>query len=141
MSRIFRALVFQGVGALDAFQAGAFRALYEKLRSDDEKDNNANEPLFDIIAGTSIGAINAAILVSYVLENKTWKGSAKRLDFWRYISTPTSELSEALKQWRAEKEKGNASVASEAQSELWVQMDGRNCLFIYVHSSHFDSIF
>jgi hypothetical protein len=49
--------------------------------------------------------INAAILVSYVLENKTWKGSAKRLDFWRYILTPTSELSEALKQWRAEREK------------------------------------
>ncbi|HEY7571778.1 MAG TPA: patatin-like phospholipase family protein [Nitrososphaeraceae archaeon] len=111
---IQRALVFQGGGALGAFQAGAFKALYEKLRSDDEKDNSANEPLFDIIAGTSIGAINAAILISYVLENKTWEGSAKRLeDFWEYISTPTPELSEALKQWRTEKEKGNASVASE----------------------------
>jgi predicted acylesterase/phospholipase RssA len=112
--RIQRALVFQGGGAVGAFQAGAFKALYEKLRSDDEKDVDANKPLFDIIAGTSIGAINAAILVSYVLENKTWKGAAKRLeDFWRYISTPTPELSEALKQWRAEKKKGNASVASE----------------------------
>jgi predicted acylesterase/phospholipase RssA len=110
---IQRALVFQGGGALGAFQAGAFKALYEKL-SDDEKGNTANRPLFDIIAGTSIGAINAAILVSYVLENKTWEGSAKRLeDFWRYISTPTPQISEALKQWKAEKEKGNASVASE----------------------------
>lgn len=115
-----RALVFQGGGALGAFQAGAFKALYEKLRSDDENDSSADKPLFDIIAGTSIGAINAAILVSYVLENKTWKGSAKRLeDFWRYISTPTPELSEALKQWGAEKEKGNALVASEESARRY----------------------
>jgi patatin-like phospholipase/acyl hydrolase len=31
-------------------------------------------PIFDIIAGTSIGAINAAILVSYVVENQTCEG-------------------------------------------------------------------
>ena len=31
-------------------------------------------PIFDIIAGTSIGAINAAILVSYVVENQTYEG-------------------------------------------------------------------
>ena len=70
--------------------------------------------LFDIIAGTSIGAINAAILVGYFLENKTWKGSAKRLeDFWKYLSTPTPQISEALKQWKVEKEKGNPLVSSE----------------------------
>jgi NTE family protein len=46
------------------------------------------EPIFHIVAGTSIGAINAAILVSYVKENKTWDGSGKRLvDFWEYLST------------------------------------------------------
>lgn len=65
---------------LGAYQAGAFRALYEKLEKErGNKDRGDDEPLFDIIAGTSIGAINAAILVSYVLENKTWRGSAKRL--------------------------------------------------------------
>jgi hypothetical protein len=31
-------------------------------------------PIFDIIAGTSIGAINAAILVSYVVKNQTCEG-------------------------------------------------------------------
>jgi hypothetical protein len=31
-------------------------------------------PIFDIIAGTSIGAINAAFLVSYVVENQTCEG-------------------------------------------------------------------
>ena len=48
-----RALVFQGGGSLGAYEAGVFRALYEKMT---EKD----KPLFDIVAGTSIGAINAA---------------------------------------------------------------------------------
>ncbi len=37
------------------------------------------EPLFHIVSGTSIGAMNASILVSYVKENKTWEGSAERL--------------------------------------------------------------
>jgi len=74
-----RALVFQGGGSLGAYEAGVFQAVYEKLT---EKD----KPLFDIVAGTSIGAINAAILVSYVVENKTWKGSAERLnEFWDYV--------------------------------------------------------
>ena len=42
---------------------------------------------FDIVAGTSIGAINSAVLVSYVIENQTYEGSAERLiDFWHYLS-------------------------------------------------------
>lgn len=111
-----RALVLQGGGALGAYQAGAFRALYEKLRKQiGSGDNDNTESLFDIIAGTSIGAINGAILVSHFLEHRTWKGSAERLeDFWKYLSTPTPEISEALKQWKAEKVKGtNPSIASE----------------------------
>ncbi len=41
-----------------------------------------------ISSGTSIGSINAAILVSYVKENRTWEGSGERLlEFWEYIST------------------------------------------------------
>jgi NTE family protein len=113
--RIQRALLLQGGGALGAYQAGAFKALYEKIINDKDRNGDIdNAPLFDIIAGTSIGAINAAILVSYFLENKTWNGSAKRLEeFWKYLSTPTPQISEALKQWRAEKEKGNPSIASE----------------------------
>jgi predicted acylesterase/phospholipase RssA len=43
-----------------------------------DKDNS--ESLFDIIAGTSIGAINGAILVSHFLENKSWQGSAEKLE-------------------------------------------------------------
>ncbi len=50
-----------------------------------------NEPIFHIVSGTSIGAINAAILVSYVKENKTWEGSGERLvEFLEYLSTQSS---------------------------------------------------
>ena len=79
-----RALVLQGGGSLGAYGAGAYSALYESLsKMDTEKGN----PIFDIIAGTSIGAINAAVLVSYVVENETYEGSAERLvDFWNYLS-------------------------------------------------------
>ena len=69
--RIQRALLLQGGGALGAYQAGAFKALYEKIINDKDRNGDIdNAPLFDIIAGTSIGAINAAILVSYFLRTK-----------------------------------------------------------------------
>ena len=85
-----RALVLQGGGALGAYEAGVFRVLYNWIKKDIPDDQN----VFDIVAGTSIGAINAAFLVSYVIkrrmreENKTisesWEGSAEALEeFWK----------------------------------------------------------
>ena len=84
-----RALVLQGGGSLGAYEAGVFEALYYWIK----KDIDDNENVFDVVAGTSIGAINAAFLVSYVIkrmreENKTagesWKGSAEELkEFWK----------------------------------------------------------
>ena len=83
-----RALVFQGGGSLGAYEAGAYKALYELLSERDNKIGRQEKPLFDIVAGTSIGAMNAAVLVSYVKENKRWYGSAERLnEFWEYIAT------------------------------------------------------
>jgi len=115
--KVQRALVLQGGGALGAYQAGVFKSLYEKMKTNQNNDDgNDHHHLFDIIAGTSVGAINGAILVSYFLENKNWKGCAERLEsFWKYLSTPTPQISEALKQWKAEYEKGNnpPSLASE----------------------------
>ena len=66
-----RALVLQGGGALGAYQVGVFKCLCEKILENQKENNEKNVPLFDIIIGTSIGAINGAILVSYFLENKT----------------------------------------------------------------------
>ena len=76
--RKLRALILQGGGAIGAFQAGAFKALYERLTQEDIQSGNGGRPLFDIVAGTSIGAINATVLVSHVLDNKTWIGSAEK---------------------------------------------------------------
>ncbi len=83
-----RALVFQGGGSLGAYEAGAYKAFYELLSERDKNTGRKDQPLFNIVAGTSIGAMNASVLVSYVKEKKTWKGSAERLiEFWEYIAT------------------------------------------------------
>ena len=82
-----RGLVFQGGGSLGAYEAGAYKALYEFLSNRDKEQQKTGKPTFNIIAGTSIGAINAAVLVSYVVENQTYEGSVERLvDFWNYLS-------------------------------------------------------
>jgi NTE family protein len=82
-----RALVLQGGGSLGAYEAGAYKALYERLSKKDKSDGKETSITFDIIAGTSIGAMNAAVLTSYVIENGTYEGSAERLlDFWKYLS-------------------------------------------------------
>jgi NTE family protein len=84
-----RALVFQGGGALGAYEAGVYRQLYKTLSNQIKEEEN----IFDIVAGTSIGAINAAIIVSHVIQNrrlhpewsvlKCWQGSAEKLEqFW-----------------------------------------------------------
>ena len=82
-----RALVLQGGGSLGAYEAGVYQALYERITKRDREKGIRDRPLLDIIAGTSIGAINAAIIVSYVVENNTWEGSSERLnEFWEYLS-------------------------------------------------------
>jgi NTE family protein len=91
-----RALILQGGVALGAYEAGVLKTLLEKISEEDgdEHEKQGGIALFDIIAGTSAGAINAAILVSYFLNNdKSWSGAEKVLeDFWDYISTPTPLL-------------------------------------------------
>ena len=85
---IHRALIFQGGGSLGAYEAGSYKAIHESLSSSFKAEGRENEPIFHIVSGTSIGAINSAILVSYVKENKTWEGSGERLvQFWEYLST------------------------------------------------------
>jgi NTE family protein len=82
-----RAMVLQGGGSLGAYEAGAYMAIYEFLSKKDLDEGKKGKSTFDIVAGTSIGAINAAVLVSYVVENQTYEGSAERLvDFWNYLS-------------------------------------------------------
>jgi NTE family protein len=80
-----RALVFQGGGALGAYEAGTYQQIYKKVNQE-----NTDGRLFDIIAGTSIGAINSTLLVGHYLKNNSWKGSAEKiLEFWEGLMCPT----------------------------------------------------
>lgn len=85
-----RVLIMQGGGALGAYEVGVFKALYEKISEHDRRNGQATRPLFDIVAGTSIGAVNACIIVDYVKRNKNWDdGIVKTLyKFWDEISYP-----------------------------------------------------
>ena len=86
-----RALVLQGGGALGAYEAGVFRVLYDWINN--RTGIKQNDNIFDILAGTSIGAINAAFLVSHVIKKRkeenrnvreSWEGSAEGLEeFWK----------------------------------------------------------
>jgi NTE family protein len=45
-----------------------------------QKDENWKKGMFHIVAGTSAGAINAAILTSHVKQKETWEGSAEKIE-------------------------------------------------------------
>src|SRR5215831_2249929 len=60
-------LVMQGGGSLGAYECGVYKALSKHGKK------------FDIVAGTSIGAINAAIITSSIADDDP---SKKLEDFW-----------------------------------------------------------
>jgi NTE family protein len=79
-----RALVLQGGGALGAYEAGVVKALCKKLMEEDKQEGIVDRPLFDIVAGSSIGAVNAAILVNQVVNGLRSKSPRPRIsDIWR----------------------------------------------------------
>jgi NTE family protein len=103
VKRVHRAIIFQGGVALGAYEAGVYQAIVEKIiKNDDDKKrkglDNEKRPLFDIVAGTSIGAMNGAIVVSSVTKNKegrsledpkNWEDSAEKvIEFWRAQQQP-----------------------------------------------------
>jgi NTE family protein len=85
MGDFHRALVFQGGGALGAYEAGTYQQVYRKASK-----GSTDGRLFDIVAGTSIGAINSSVLVGHYLKNNSWEGSAEKLlEFWEGLMCPT----------------------------------------------------
>jgi NTE family protein len=97
--KVQRALVLQGGVALGAYESGVFKTLCKTLIEEDKKNGGKEGlPLFDIIAGTSSGAINAALLVSQFINNKNWQDAAEALQqFWRHLSTPTPPIAQLYK--------------------------------------------
>ena len=85
---IQRALILQGGGALGAFEAGAIKAFCEKLSEEDKHEVEQGRrkprkgPLFNIVAGASIGAVNAAILVHNVIHRPNGKNTEEQKIIW-----------------------------------------------------------
>ena len=113
-----RALVLQGGGALGAYESGVLTVLCEHLTNEDKGNNKKDGLLFDIIAGTSIGAMNAAILVSNVVNRKkTWIEAAKELEhFWMDERNGLSSTSGFSNVWWNEIRRQNTSTAASEEA-------------------------
>jgi NTE family protein len=106
-------LVLQGGGALGAYQVGVLKVLCKKLLK--SRGSDEDSPLFDIIAGSSIGAMNAAVLVGNIVNrDKTWKQAVDVLeDFWMNEKTGLSSTPDISKLLDSVIKK-NFSASSEA---------------------------
>lgn len=79
------ALVLQGGGALGAYQAGVYQALHEKGFAP------------DWVAGTSIGAVNAALIAGNVFDNRV----ARLREFWKTVARADPwDVSSLPQEWR-----------------------------------------
>lgn len=112
-----RALVLSGGGALGAYQAGVLKILFKRLTQEDNEKGDNNRLLFDIVAGTSIGAMNGAVLVSKYLQTRNWQDAIDQLEqFWinkeeGLASTLSKQDLQEIgwKTWHDESRKENAS--------------------------------
>ncbi len=90
-----RALILQGGGALGAYELGAYKALCKKLIAKDSSNSEnvrKNRPLFDIISGTSIGALNAALITRSVVDGIRNSENANNLDIQEIWNKSVQEL-------------------------------------------------
>jgi hypothetical protein len=95
VKRVQRAVIFQGGVALGVYEAGVFHALVKKLSKQDQDESGEGferqkRPLFDIVAGTSIGGMNAAVVLGSIRKGDSWEdaGTARCC---AYTGTPTSD--------------------------------------------------
>jgi NTE family protein len=119
--KIQRALVLQGGGTLGAYEAGVISVLCNYLREEDERNGAENRLLFDIVAGTSIGAMNGTILVSQFLETQSWEKAAEKVQrFWtKQLSLKRLDITELSKPWYDEWLKRNPTAASEESARRY----------------------
>src|SRR5919199_87448 len=96
-----RAPVLQGGGTLGAYEAGVLEVLCKKLSEEDKENNTKNGLLFDIVAGSSIGAMNGAVLVSNFLNTYSWEKAVEKLQkFWTdQLAVKDMDISEISKPW------------------------------------------
>ncbi|MFZ0511115.1 MAG: patatin-like phospholipase family protein, partial [Candidatus Nitrosopolaris sp.] len=79
-------LVLQGGGALGAYEVGAVKGIIDQAV---QIDSNTDSDFFNVVAGSSAGAINGAILVQEFVKHRSWTKAVKELEnFWiKYIAT------------------------------------------------------
>jgi NTE family protein len=79
-------LVLQGGGALGAYEVGAVKGIIHRAV---EKNNNTDSDFFNVVAGSSAGAINGAILVQEFVKHRSWTKAVNELEnFWiKHIAT------------------------------------------------------
>ena len=84
-----RALILQGGGALGAYEAGVFEAIYNRIK-ETEPVESWKDHMFDIVAGASIGAINAVLLVDHFQKKKSWEHASDTLrQYWEGMKNQT----------------------------------------------------
>jgi predicted acylesterase/phospholipase RssA len=130
-----RAIVLQGGGALGAYDAGMLKALCEKIHDIDSGRNKKKINVFDILAGTSSGAINAAIVSGLVTKSikaakrdgkepdfeKVWDEALEGLHrFWRQLSVESDAERDPFfnQRWKTYK-KFNECAASPEAARRW----------------------
>jgi NTE family protein len=111
-----RALILSGGGALGAYQVGVLETLSKRITQEDKEKGDNNRLLFDIVAGTSIGAMNGAVLVSQYLKTRNWHAAIEQLkQFWTReeeglastLSNQALEETYGWKKWHEESKKKN----------------------------------
>ena len=121
-----RALVLGGGGSLGAYEVGVLQVLRKKFEEEVKevgKKSGENGLLFDIIAGTSIGAMNGAILVSQFLQSGDWEEAIESLkSFWidkknGQVSIPPREEIEKVPGWIDWQDASNKNAAGVASKE------------------------
>jgi NTE family protein len=106
--KIQRALVLQGGGALGAYEAGVLKVLCQKLTEEDKENGEEHRLLFDIVAGTSIGAMNSTVLVSQFLQAK--KEQLERKEKIISVGECWEEAVKQLEEFWNDKDKGLATT-------------------------------
>jgi NTE family protein len=73
-------LVLQGGGALGAYEVGALKVIIKRAV---QTNSNADGDFFNVVAGSSIGAINGAILIQEFVKDRSWTEAVNELqNFW-----------------------------------------------------------
>jgi NTE family protein len=116
-----RALVLQGGGALGAYELGVLKVLCKKIAKESKINDSKGSPLFDVIAGTSIGAINAAVLIGNVINrNKSWEQALEELEnFWTNEQNGLSSTPNFGKWWWARQNPNIPSATEEALEKYY----------------------